>query len=260
MPVTRNDSERKDSLFYVLGAMSVIAIAGVALGAVWLMHRYATSDTMIIPLKEYSSAEYPEDPADKSVNYGRYSDRRLKLVERDATHFDFVLEPKHGHVATDVFRNIDVSLMTPGEPSWTKRDPNLERIALTDRQWNRQQVSFARGSEHLEVSGGSGFERDNLTEADLAKKVTRPSKRTSVVHPSLHLPTHPSTSFILPISIDLCRASLGRCGLVAWIALRGKGSETVDKIEVDGCAFRQVVCRQHSPGAATRDRSNQIDS
>ncbi|MGH7814685.1 MAG: hypothetical protein ACREQI_11875 [Candidatus Binataceae bacterium] len=124
---------------------------------------------MLIPLKTYSSAEYPEDPADKSVDYGRYSDRRLKLIKRDATHFDFVLEPKRGYVATVAFRNIDVSLMTPSKPVWTKHDPNLQRIALTDRQWNRQQVSFPRGSSHLEVSGGNGFERGNLTEAALAK-------------------------------------------------------------------------------------------
>jgi hypothetical protein len=156
-------------VFRVVAASSVIAVIVLAVGGAWLLRRYRTSDVMIIPVKEYSSVEYTEDPADKSVNYGRYSARKLRLVKRDATHFDFVFEPAHSHVATVAFRNIDVSLMTPSEPSWTKRDPNLERIALTDRQWNRQQVSFARGSEHLEVNGGNGFERDNLIEADLAK-------------------------------------------------------------------------------------------
>jgi hypothetical protein len=169
MPLTGDNWRRRGSLFHVLGAIGILTLAAAALGARWLVHRYATADTMIIPLKEYSSAEYPEDPTDKSINYGRYSDRLLKLVKRDATHFDFVLEPKHGHVATVVFKNIDVSLMTPGEPFWTKRGPNLQRIALTDRQWNRQQVNFARGSQHLEVRGGNGFERDHLSEADLAK-------------------------------------------------------------------------------------------
>jgi hypothetical protein len=124
---------------------------------------------MILPIKEYSASEYPEDPADRSIEYGRYGDRHLKLVRRDATHFDFVFESRHSHVATIDFKNIDVGLMTPSEPGWTKADPNLERIALTDRQWNRQQVSFALGSEHLEVTGGNGFERKSLIQADLAK-------------------------------------------------------------------------------------------
>jgi hypothetical protein len=140
--ITQSDLGRKSWLPYLVAVPGIITIAAVALGGVWLSRRYTTSDVMFIPLKEYSSAEYPEDPADKSINYGRYSDRELRLAKRDATHFDFILEPKHGHVATVVFRNIDVSLMTPSEPYWTKRDPNLERIALTDRQWNRQQVSF----------------------------------------------------------------------------------------------------------------------
>jgi hypothetical protein len=154
---------------YLLSAFALIVVAATAFVGVWFHNRYATSDQMLVPIREYSSAEYPEDPADKSINYGRYSDRRLKLIRRGATHFDFVFEPVHSHVATVVFRNVDVSLMTPSEPSWTKGNRNLERIALIDRQWNRQQVSFARGSKHLEVSGGNGFERDNLVEADLAK-------------------------------------------------------------------------------------------
>ena len=169
MAPTHNNRKRKGSVFYVLGTIGILAIAAAALGVRWVVHRYATGDTMIIPLKESSSAEYPEDPAAKSINYGRYSDRQLKLVKRDATHFDFVFESKHDQVATVVFKDIDVSRMTLSESFWTKRDPNIQRIALTDRQWNRQQVRFPRGSEHLQVSGGNGFERNNLIEGDLAK-------------------------------------------------------------------------------------------
>lgn len=82
-------------------------------------------------------AEYPEDPAGKSVQFGRYADRRLKLVKRDATHFDFILEPIHNHTVTVVFKKVDVSLLAINEPDWVKKDKNLEIIALTDRQWNR---------------------------------------------------------------------------------------------------------------------------
>jgi hypothetical protein len=36
-----------------------------------------------------------------------------------------------------------------------------------------------------------------------------PSMRTSAAHSSPHLHVYPATNFILPTSIDLCRASLG---------------------------------------------------
>ncbi|HEY4485049.1 MAG TPA: hypothetical protein VI702_01810 [Nitrospiria bacterium] len=131
--------------------------------------KYSISREMSIPVKEFSTAEYPEDPAGKSVQFGRYADRKLRLVRKDETHFDFIFEPLHPHIATVIFRNIDVSLMMMNEPAWVKADQNLELIALTDRQWNRQQVSFGRGPDHVEVSGGNGFEKEQLFSAELAK-------------------------------------------------------------------------------------------
>ncbi len=165
----RTESARPRRRLGLQIAGGVAATVVLAFAGFWFLYRYATAPVMIVPIKEYSSSEYPEEPGDRSIDYGRYSDRYLKLVERDATHFDFNFESKHSYGATIEFNNIDVALTTPGVPAWTKGDPNLERIALTDRQWNRQQASFARGSEHLEVSGGNGFERDHLIEADLAK-------------------------------------------------------------------------------------------
>jgi hypothetical protein len=107
---------------------------------------------MAVPIKEFSRAEYPEDPANHSAHHGKYVGRRLVLKQKDETRFDFIFEPKHPHIARVVFRDIDVSLMTPGLPAWTKDDKGLRRIALTDRQWNRQQVSFDPDSPHIEVS------------------------------------------------------------------------------------------------------------
>src|SRR5207249_4462928 len=112
---------------------------------------------MVIPIKEFTAAEYPEDPAEQSTHFGQYSGRNLKLIQKDDAHFDFVLEPANEHTATITFRDVDVSLMTPSEPDWTKGDSSLERIALTDRQWNRQQVSFDRESPHVRITGGNGF-------------------------------------------------------------------------------------------------------
>ena len=135
----------------------------------WWHLRYAVAEVMNIPVREYSNFEYPEDPADRSIHFGEYSGRSLTLIQKGETHFDFVLEPGDRRTAKIVFRDIDVGLMTPSRPEWTKEDAHLERIALTDRQWNRQQVRFDPHSPHVEVSGGDGFERDHLYSAELAK-------------------------------------------------------------------------------------------
>jgi hypothetical protein len=125
---------------------------------------------MEVPVREYTNAEYPEDPSNRSLHHGQYNGRTLTLVKKDDTHFDFVFEPQHPHVAKVLFRDVDVSLMTPSLPEWTKADDGLRRIALTDRQWNRQQVRFGGpASPHVEVSGGDGWEKENLYSAELAK-------------------------------------------------------------------------------------------
>jgi uncharacterized membrane protein YdjX (TVP38/TMEM64 family) len=152
-----------------LVGVGVLLVASAGLG-LRTYFRYRTADTMTVPVREYTNAEYPEDPADRSLHFGQYDGRRLTLVKKDATHFDFVFESDNPHVAKVVFRDVDVSLMTPGLPEWTKTDDGLRRIALTDRQWNRQQVRFGGpGSPHVEVSGGDGWERENLYSAELAK-------------------------------------------------------------------------------------------
>ncbi len=144
----------------------ILAFGGLGLRTYF---RYHTADVMDIPVREYNHVEYPEDPGECSIHCGKYHGRTLRLVRTDATHFDFLLEPTQPHVARIVFRNVDVSLMTPSLPEWTKDDDGLRRIALTDRQWNRQQVRFERGSPHLEVTGGDGFEAAHLYAAELAK-------------------------------------------------------------------------------------------
>ncbi len=141
----------------------------VAAGGWWFQSRYEVAREMNVPIREFSKFEYPEDPGKRSVYCGRYDGRELLLVQKDDVHFDFVLIPKHDHVAKVTFKNVDVSRMTPGAPEWTKSDPRLLRIALTDREWNRQQVQFDVPSDHVEVEGGNHFERDNLVVASLAK-------------------------------------------------------------------------------------------
>jgi uncharacterized membrane protein YdjX (TVP38/TMEM64 family) len=151
-----------------LAVVFLVAVAVVAL-AVRQHLRYRVAEVMEVPVREFTNAEYPEDPAVRSIHYGKYSGRTLTLVQKDETHFDFLFKPTNPHTATITFRNVDVSLMTPSLPEWTKADPGLERIALTDRQWNRQQVSFDPHLPQVEVVGGNGFEKANLFSAELAK-------------------------------------------------------------------------------------------
>jgi hypothetical protein len=138
--------------------------------------RYRVSEEMTLPIREFTNREYPEDPAPRSVQHGRYHGRRLRLLRRDDTHFDFVFEPLRPGVATVAFRNVDVSLLTPAAPASATSHPGNLRIALTDRQWNRQQVAFSRAPEAaaetgavIEVTGGDGFEERALSSAELAK-------------------------------------------------------------------------------------------
>lgn len=157
-----------------MAVILALALAAVAIGlTVRQMTRYQIAEVMTLPLREYTNAEYPEDPANRSPHHGKYQGRRVRLVRKDATHFDVIVEPASPAAAKDVatitFRNVDVSLMTPSLPEWCRRDSGNTRIALTDRQWNRQQVSFALDGRRVEVTGGDGFEKDNLSSAELAK-------------------------------------------------------------------------------------------
>jgi uncharacterized membrane protein YdjX (TVP38/TMEM64 family) len=154
----------------VVIAFGALLLAAAAAAGVRTYFRYRTANEMEVAVREFSNAEYPEDPAHRSRHYGQYQGRTLTLVKKEGTRFDFVFKPEHPHIATVVFKDVDVSLMTPSLPEWTKADDGLRRIALTDRQWNRQQVRFGGpGSAHVDVTGGDGFEREHLFSAELAK-------------------------------------------------------------------------------------------
>jgi hypothetical protein len=149
--------------------LGLLLLLGAAALGVRTKLRYATAETMDVSVKEYSNAEYPEDPANRSIHFGQYNGRKLTLVQKDETHFDFVLEPTNAHTARVVFHDVDVSLMTPSVPAWARDDAGLRRIALTDRQWNRQQVNFGNQAPQVEITGGNGFEKEHLYSAELAK-------------------------------------------------------------------------------------------
>ncbi|MDJ0625847.1 MAG: hypothetical protein QNJ31_05720 [Candidatus Caenarcaniphilales bacterium] len=148
--------------------LSIVTI--VILGFVtWFGFRYSTSKVMEVPVTEFKTFQYAEDPSNLSVDYQRYSDRKLTIVKNDDTHFDLILEPQNDSTAKIILKNIDLSLFVTSEPKWTKKDKNLELIAFTDREWNRQQARFYRNSPHVEIIGGDGFEKNHLFTVELAK-------------------------------------------------------------------------------------------
>ena len=62
---------------------------------------------MVIPIKEFSSSEYPDDPAPRSKHFGEYQGRRLILqTASDDPHFDFIFESDNPQIARIVFRDI----------------------------------------------------------------------------------------------------------------------------------------------------------
>ncbi|WP_026735986.1 hypothetical protein [Fischerella sp. PCC 9605] len=155
---------KKQILFSTL----IVSLSLIGLGAFWFASRYKFDNKMSVKLQELSNAEYPENPAALSTNFQRYSSRKLTILKKDGTNFDFVLEPTNARTAKIVVKNVDLSLLVPKAPEWTKKDKGLEVIAFTDREWNRQQVSFPANSENIEISGGDGFEKQNLAEIALA--------------------------------------------------------------------------------------------
>lgn len=149
---------------YCLVAMCIIATL-----LLYINNKYSTKHLMQIAIKEYNKQTYPDDPANKLFNYGKYSYKELILTQNDKTHFTFTFVPNNINTATLILKNIDVSLMTPSIPNWIKTDPNLIRIALTDRQWNRQQVSFDPKGNNIEFKGGDGFGARDTYVIELAK-------------------------------------------------------------------------------------------
>ena len=153
---------------FLMLTFAVLLLTAVV-GGVYFFSRYTVSEVTEIVVTEFPTFQYADDPSGRSPYYSEYKGRRLKLVQLDDKHFDFVFEPLDDHLAKIVFRNVDVSLMTVNIPEYVKKDDGLRRVALTDREWNRQQVQFHVGTDDVEVTGGDGFEKDNLKIASLAR-------------------------------------------------------------------------------------------
>lgn len=160
-----SSGKHKRITFYLLGMVLVLASGTLA----YVYTRYHVEREMTIKVKEYTKSEYPDNPATLNSRYGHYSHPKLVLKQDDGSHFTLIFLPGNSSSATITFKNIDVALMTPSIPAWVKSNPNLTRISLIDRQWNRQQVVFDANNPKLEVNGGDGVEKNQLVTAELAK-------------------------------------------------------------------------------------------
>ena len=135
----------------------------------YLYVRYHIEKKMTLPVKEFTQETYPDNPSTLSRYHGDYSHKKLVLQKHEDADFTLTFLPSNSKSATIRFKHINIALMTPSLPAWVKHSPELTRISLTDRQWNRQQVSFKIDDSHIEIIGGDGVEKNKLYQLELAK-------------------------------------------------------------------------------------------
>lgn len=149
--------------------LSAAPILLAIVGAVWFQIRYDDAPIQAVNLVTFSSADYPEDPEERSAKFGNYSHRRLVIQQTGDTRFRFLLEPATPAAAPIELMEVDLAHFVAAVPHWIKNDPDLTKVGLIDREWNRQQVRFPRNSPHVQVhEGGDGFEQRALSRVDLA--------------------------------------------------------------------------------------------
>lgn len=150
--------------------LSSVLILIVLVGAIWFQVRYDDAAIQTVALKAFSDAEYPEDPEARSIVFGGYPHSTLLIQRIGDTRFRFLIEPATPAATAIELTNIDLAHLVTSAPSWARTDTDLTKIALIDREWNRQQIRFSRPSPHLTVhEGGDGFEQRALTRIDLAR-------------------------------------------------------------------------------------------
>lgn len=151
-------------------AAVVILMAGALSGVTWFQSRYNDAPDQTVELTALSNADYPEDPEDRSRVYGNYPHRRLRIQQTGDTRFRFLIEPGSAHATTVELSEIDLAHIVAAVPAWVKADPDLTKVGLIDREWNRQQVSFRRDSVYVQIhQDGDGFEQRGLSRVDLAR-------------------------------------------------------------------------------------------
>lgn len=155
--------------YVTVGVATLAATLGVG-SAAWFHGRYDDAPTQIVPLLHFSNAEYPEDPELRSVHFGSYPHRAITIQHLGDTRFRFLIEPASDRATTIELPEVDLAHMVASVPPWVKLDPDLTRVGLIDREWNRQQVSFGRDSPYVRIAEDrDGFEERALSRVDLAR-------------------------------------------------------------------------------------------
>ncbi|MBA2485566.1 MAG: hypothetical protein H0V35_05615 [Nitrospira sp.] len=139
-------------------------------GVLWFANRYDDRPQQMVTLTAFSEQTYPDNPENTSQVFGAYPHRQLKIEQMDGTHFRFLLQPAQPQAATIELTGVDLAHFVAAVPPWVKADADLTRVGLIDREWNRQQVRFARPSPHVQVhERGDAVEQRLLTRVDLAR-------------------------------------------------------------------------------------------
>lgn len=142
----------------------------VLVGVIWFQVRYDETPSQTVALRAFSADEYPEDPEKRSVVSGDYRHGNLIIQQTEGTRFRFLIEPATPASTAIELTDVDLAHFVAAAPAWARADGDLTKIALIDREWNRQQVRFSRHSAHVQVhEGGDGFEQRALTRVDLAR-------------------------------------------------------------------------------------------
>jgi hypothetical protein len=149
-----------------LGLLVLLALSGL----IWFVLRYDNRARQVVPLSSLAEREYPDDPEMRSRVAGAYPHRQLAIERLDRTRFRFILEPATPPATAIELHDVDLAHFIAAVPNWVKADPDLTKVGLIDREWNRQQVRFHRSSSHVHVrEGGDGFEQRALSRIDLAR-------------------------------------------------------------------------------------------
>lgn len=152
-----------------IGAAALMAVA-VLSGAIWFQSRYDGTPEQTLELSRFSNADYPEDPENRSMAFGNYPHGSLVVQQTGDTRFRFLIKPASNHATSIELVDVDLRHIVTAVPPWVKSDPDLTKVGLIDREWNRQQVRFRRDSPYVRVhEGGDGFELRALTHVDLAR-------------------------------------------------------------------------------------------
>lgn len=148
----------------------ILLIAITIGGFLWFANRYDDRPRQTVSLTAYSKGEYPENPENTSQTFGAYPHRQLIVEQLTGTRFRFLLQPAGPQAAVVELNDVDLAHFVAAVPSWVNTDADLIKIGLIDREWNRQQVRFARQSGHVRIhEGGDGFEQRALSRIDLAR-------------------------------------------------------------------------------------------